>query len=176
MKKVGRKILFFCASGRSSTVLCSHALHRSCPGIWAGMKTVKYFEGKTYTWVGISKQPTLSGKVSSRCTLGQGVLILCLGPDSCKQLRLRLATRFLRRIRSSSPPVLIANGSPRPTLQVKRSLSQFTPASWDKDTIDPLSGPKQFVLSTLLVLVISSRAGLGVFSLDRRGVVSPSFV
>eukprot|EP00243_Klebsormidium_subtile_P006969 TRINITY_DN3040_c0_g1_i1.p1 TRINITY_DN3040_c0_g1~~TRINITY_DN3040_c0_g1_i1.p1 ORF type:complete len:419 (+),score=83.51 TRINITY_DN3040_c0_g1_i1:171-1427(+) len=67
-------------------------------GIWAGMKTVKYFEGKTYTWVGISKQPTLSGKV-------------------------------------------------------KRSLSQFTPASWDKDTIDPLSGPKQFVLSTLLVLV-----------------------
>lgn len=38
-------------------------------GIWAGMKTVKYFEGKTYTWVGISKQPTLRQKVSIRFEL-----------------------------------------------------------------------------------------------------------
>ncbi|CAH9114731.1 unnamed protein product [Cuscuta europaea] len=38
-------------------------------GIWAGMKTVRYFDGKTYEWVGISKQPNIIGKVKR--TLGQ---------------------------------------------------------------------------------------------------------
>ncbi|CAA6673125.1 unnamed protein product [Spirodela intermedia] len=46
--------------------------------IWAGMRTVRYFDGKTYEWVGISRQPNIFGKV-------------------------------------------------------KRTLSQFTPAQWDKD-------------------------------------------
>ncbi|KAL2894189.1 CDP-diacylglycerol--serine O-phosphatidyltransferase 1, partial [Bienertia sinuspersici] len=38
-------------------------------GIWAGMCTVKYFDGKTYDWVGISRQPNIMGKVKR--TLGQ---------------------------------------------------------------------------------------------------------
>ncbi|GAA0162335.1 transferase [Lithospermum erythrorhizon] len=38
-------------------------------GIWAGMRTVRYFDGKTYEWVGISRQPNIIGKV--RRTLGQ---------------------------------------------------------------------------------------------------------
>lgn len=32
-------------------------------GIWAGMYTVRYFDGKTYEWVGISRQPNIIGKV-----------------------------------------------------------------------------------------------------------------
>ena len=32
-------------------------------GIWAGMNTVRYFDGKTYEWVGISRQPNVIGKV-----------------------------------------------------------------------------------------------------------------
>ena len=32
-------------------------------GIWAGMKTVKYFDGKTYAWVGLSQQKSIFGKV-----------------------------------------------------------------------------------------------------------------
>lgn len=32
-------------------------------GIWAGMHTVRYFDGKTYEWVGISRQPNIIGKV-----------------------------------------------------------------------------------------------------------------
>ncbi|KAJ6810151.1 putative CDP-diacylglycerol--serine O-phosphatidyltransferase 1 isoform X1 [Iris pallida] len=38
-------------------------------GIWAGMYTVRYFDGKTYEWVGISRQPNIIGKVKR--TLGQ---------------------------------------------------------------------------------------------------------
>ncbi|KAG0591947.1 hypothetical protein KC19_1G214000 [Ceratodon purpureus] len=38
-------------------------------GIWAGMKTVKYFDGKTYAWVGLSRQTSILGKV--RRSLGQ---------------------------------------------------------------------------------------------------------
>lgn len=38
-------------------------------GIWAGMKTVRYFDGKTYEWVGISRQRSIMGKVKR--TLGQ---------------------------------------------------------------------------------------------------------
>lgn len=32
-------------------------------GIWAGMHTVRYFDGKTYEWVGLSRQPNILGKV-----------------------------------------------------------------------------------------------------------------
>ncbi|EEE55189.1 hypothetical protein OsJ_03033 [Oryza sativa Japonica Group] len=32
-------------------------------GIWAGMHTVRYFDGKTYEWVGLSRQPSIMGKV-----------------------------------------------------------------------------------------------------------------
>uniref|UniRef100_A0A803KUR3 CDP-diacylglycerol--serine O-phosphatidyltransferase n=1 Tax=Chenopodium quinoa TaxID=63459 RepID=A0A803KUR3_CHEQI len=38
-------------------------------GIWTGMRTVRYFDGKTYEWVGISRQPNIIGKVKR--TLGQ---------------------------------------------------------------------------------------------------------
>ncbi|CAH9136606.1 unnamed protein product [Cuscuta epithymum] len=38
-------------------------------GIWAGMRTVRYFDGRTYEWVGISRQPNIIGKVKR--TLGQ---------------------------------------------------------------------------------------------------------
>ncbi|KAH9746562.1 CDP-diacylglycerol--serine O-phosphatidyltransferase 1 [Citrus sinensis] len=38
-------------------------------GIWAGMHTVRYFDGKTYEWVGISRQPNIIGKFKR--TLGQ---------------------------------------------------------------------------------------------------------
>nr|CAB3472472.1 unnamed protein product [Digitaria exilis] len=38
-------------------------------GIWAGMKTVRYFDGKTYEWVGLSRQPNIISKVKR--TLGQ---------------------------------------------------------------------------------------------------------
>eukprot|EP00249_Psilotum_nudum_P022207 c28417_g1_i1 orf=352-1635(-) len=68
-------------------------------GIWAGMKTVNYFDGKTYVWVGLSRQPDLFHKV-------------------------------------------------------KRSLGQFTPATWDKDEWNPLSGPLRFVQVLVLVVII----------------------
>jgi hypothetical protein len=32
-------------------------------GIWAGMKTVRYFDGRTYDWVGLSRQPNIISKV-----------------------------------------------------------------------------------------------------------------
>ncbi|CAN0877045.1 CDP-diacylglycerol--serine O-phosphatidyltransferase 1 [Linum grandiflorum] len=38
-------------------------------GIWAGMRTVRYFDGKTYEWIGISRQPNIIGKMKR--TLGQ---------------------------------------------------------------------------------------------------------
>ncbi|XP_062081916.1 uncharacterized protein LOC133788450 isoform X2 [Humulus lupulus] len=31
--------------------------------IWVGMHTVRYFDGKTYKWVRISRQPNIIGKV-----------------------------------------------------------------------------------------------------------------
>ncbi|KAB5538128.1 hypothetical protein DKX38_015661 [Salix brachista] len=37
--------------------------------IWAGMHTVGYFDGRTYEWVGISRQPNIMGRVKR--TLGQ---------------------------------------------------------------------------------------------------------
>nr|CAD1842755.1 unnamed protein product [Ananas comosus var. bracteatus] len=35
-------------------------------GIWAGMHTVRYFDGKTYEWVGISRQPNIMGEKNIR--------------------------------------------------------------------------------------------------------------
>nr|XP_018677308.1 PREDICTED: CDP-diacylglycerol--serine O-phosphatidyltransferase 1-like isoform X2 [Musa acuminata subsp. malaccensis] len=44
-------------------------------GIWAGMRTVRYFDGKTYEWVGISRQPNIIGQKNIgpvyTCTMGQ---------------------------------------------------------------------------------------------------------
>lgn len=37
--------------------------HFCFTGIWAGMRTVRYFDGRTYEWVGISQQPNIMGKV-----------------------------------------------------------------------------------------------------------------
>uniref|UniRef100_A0A0E0N0U9 CDP-diacylglycerol--serine O-phosphatidyltransferase n=1 Tax=Oryza rufipogon TaxID=4529 RepID=A0A0E0N0U9_ORYRU len=31
--------------------------------IWVGMHTVRYFDGKTYEWVGLSRQPSIMGKL-----------------------------------------------------------------------------------------------------------------
>ncbi|KAL6848631.1 hypothetical protein ACP4OV_021214 [Aristida adscensionis] len=67
-------------------------------GIWAGMHTVRYFDGKTYEWVGLSRQPSIMGKV-------------------------------------------------------KRSLSQFTPAQWDKDQWHPFMGPLRFIQVLFLCFV-----------------------
>ncbi|GFZ15949.1 phosphatidyl serine synthase family protein [Actinidia rufa] len=67
-------------------------------GIWAGMHTVRYFDGRTYEWVGISRQPNIMGKV-------------------------------------------------------KRTLSQFTPAHWDKDEWHPLLGPWRFIQVLCLCIV-----------------------
>ncbi|KAG5532308.1 hypothetical protein RHGRI_026815 [Rhododendron griersonianum] len=67
-------------------------------GIWAGMHTVRYFDAKTYEWVGISQQPNIMGKV-------------------------------------------------------KRTLSQFTPAQWDKDEWHPLLGPWRFIQVLTLCIV-----------------------
>lgn len=40
------------------------SFYSSClAGIWGGMHTVRYFDGKTYEWVGISRQPNILGKV-----------------------------------------------------------------------------------------------------------------
>eukprot|EP00850_Spirogloea_muscicola_P004982 SM000022S07196 [mRNA] locus=s22:442584:446086:- [translate_table: standard] len=68
-------------------------------GIWAGMKTVQYFDGKTYKWAGLSRQPSFVGKI-------------------------------------------------------KRSLSQFTPASWEKDQWDMFSGPWRFLEVLTLVVIV----------------------
>ncbi|XP_022945644.1 CDP-diacylglycerol--serine O-phosphatidyltransferase 1-like isoform X5 [Cucurbita moschata] len=42
-------------------------------GIWAGMRTVRYFDGKTYKWVGLSRQPNIIGKsyLQVKRSLGQ---------------------------------------------------------------------------------------------------------
>ncbi|XP_008672257.1 CDP-diacylglycerol--serine O-phosphatidyltransferase 1 isoform X2 [Zea mays] len=32
-------------------------------GIWTGMRTVRYFDGRTYEWVGLSRQPNIISKV-----------------------------------------------------------------------------------------------------------------
>lgn len=38
-------------------------LKKISSGIWAGMRTVRYFDGKTYEWVGVSRQPSIICKV-----------------------------------------------------------------------------------------------------------------
>ncbi|CAA2991869.1 Hypothetical predicted protein [Olea europaea subsp. europaea] len=37
-------------------------------GTWAGMRTIWYFDGKSYEWFGFSRQPNILGKVKR--TLG----------------------------------------------------------------------------------------------------------
>ncbi|MQM08997.1 hypothetical protein Taro_041856 [Colocasia esculenta] len=78
-------------------------------GIWAGMRTVRYFDGRTYEWVGISRQPSIIGKV-------------------------------------------------------KRTLSQFTPAQWDKDQWHPLLGPWRFI-QVLSLCVVFMTVELNTFFL-----------
>eukprot|EP00897_Mesotaenium_endlicherianum_P005730 jgi/Mesen1/5185/ME000257S04461 len=78
-------------------------------GIWAGMKTVRYFDGKTYDWVGISRQPSFVGKV-------------------------------------------------------RRTMLQFTPATWDRDRWDMLSGPKRFI-QVLCLIVVTLTVELSCFFL-----------
>ncbi|CAA6665448.1 unnamed protein product [Spirodela intermedia] len=78
-------------------------------GIWAGMRTVRYFDAKTYEWVGISRQPS----------------IIC---------------------------------------KVKRTLSQFTPAQWDKDQWHPFLGPWRFI-QVLILCVAFMTVELNTFFL-----------
>ncbi|XP_066361777.1 CDP-diacylglycerol--serine O-phosphatidyltransferase 2 isoform X1 [Miscanthus floridulus] len=78
-------------------------------GIWAGMHTVRYFDGKTYEWVGLSRQRSIMGKV-------------------------------------------------------KRSLSQFTPAQWDKDQWHPFMGPLRFI-QVLFLCVVFMTVELNTFFL-----------
>lgn len=56
----------------SPGLLCTKITYLiSYAGIWAGMCTVRYFDGKTYEWVGISRQPNIMGKVCPvECYLG----------------------------------------------------------------------------------------------------------
>uniref|UniRef100_A0A804UCB8 CDP-diacylglycerol--serine O-phosphatidyltransferase n=2 Tax=Zea mays TaxID=4577 RepID=A0A804UCB8_MAIZE len=78
-------------------------------GIWAGMHTVRHFDGKTYEWVGLSRQRSIMGKV-------------------------------------------------------KRSLSQFTPAQWDKDQWHPFMGPLRFI-QVLFLCVVFMTVELNTFFL-----------
>lgn len=52
---------FICSA--SKNVMDNSFLVLMLVGIWAGMYTVRYFDGKTYEWVGISRQPNIIGKV-----------------------------------------------------------------------------------------------------------------
>lgn len=54
LKLITYQILFLQLSVRISLVYLT--------GIWAGMLSVRYFDGKTYEWVGISRQPNIMGK------------------------------------------------------------------------------------------------------------------
>ena len=95
-------------------------------GIWAGMYTVRYFDGKTYEWVGISRQPNIIGKVRF-CSYTWLVPSCCTFDES------------FWFFSSSS--------------QVKRTLGQFTPAHWDKDEWHPLQGPWRFIQVLTLCII-----------------------
>lgn len=45
-------------------------------GIWAGMRTVTYINGKTYKWVGLSCQPNIISKVSSQFVILYKLLLI----------------------------------------------------------------------------------------------------
>lgn len=51
-----------------------------------------------------------------------------------------------------------------PVLQVKRSLSQFTPAQWDKDQWHPFMGPLRFI-QVLFLCVVFMTVELNTFFL-----------
>lgn len=50
-----------CAQGVNLGLICPLLCNFS--GIILGMKSVKYFDGKTYEWIGLSRQRSFSGKV-----------------------------------------------------------------------------------------------------------------
>ncbi len=63
-------VVIQCMNIRSFTVVPSKCFHSTSilnldTGIWVGMHTVRYFDGKTYEWVGLSRQPSIMGKVCS---------------------------------------------------------------------------------------------------------------
>ncbi|KAL7611225.1 hypothetical protein Lser_V15G11727 [Lactuca serriola] len=92
-------------------------------GIWAGMHTVRYFDGKTYEWVGISRQPNILGKVSLYFQSYQGHC-------QCQSVDQWISV-----------------------YQVKRTLGQFTPANWDKDEWHPFLDPWRFIQVLTLCIV-----------------------
>ncbi|MQL89622.1 hypothetical protein Taro_022199, partial [Colocasia esculenta] len=164
-------------------------------GIWAGMRTVQYFDGKTYEWVGLSRQPSIIDKIHrsvivimSKMIDGKQVVSL-LQHDKRLEL-LEQSVEGLHKVffdLQREMPVLfqnfLCNGKktmlsslhPLPPipetvsfkktsidwgdkneithLKVKRSLSQFTPARWDKDQWHPLLGPWRFVQVLSLCIV-----------------------
>lgn len=49
------------AEGVKLRLICP--LFCNSSGIYLGMKSVEYFDGKTYEWIGLSRQTSFSGKV-----------------------------------------------------------------------------------------------------------------
>lgn len=90
------------------------------------MHTVRYFDGKTYEWVGISRQPNILGKVH------------------------HLFIHFFKLQKKSSFYWIFYFFF---FFQVKRTLGQFTPAHWDKDEWHPLLGPWRFIQVLSLCIV-----------------------
>lgn len=91
------------------------------------MHTVRYFDGKTYEWVGISRQPNILGKVSLYFQSYQGH---CQCQCQCQSVDQWISV-----------------------YQVKRTLGQFTPANWDKDEWHPFLDPWRFIQVLTLCIV-----------------------
>ncbi|KAL6620659.1 hypothetical protein ACP70R_035798 [Stipagrostis hirtigluma subsp. patula] len=117
-------------------------------GIWAGMHTVRYFDGKTYEWVGLSRQPSIMGKgLGPRATMSFSSYYLCRPWES-----------FFHRDKINKTSMN------RDCLELKRSLSQFTPAQWDKDQWHPFMGPLRFI-QVLFLCVVFMTVELNTFFL-----------
>ncbi|KAF8399059.1 hypothetical protein HHK36_014925 [Tetracentron sinense] len=106
-------------------------------GIWAGMHTVRYFDGRTYEWVGISRQPNIISKVCS----------ISLNPSGLQLFNKYWCWYFRISLWPYKPCCFLL------LFQVKRTLGQFTPARWDKDEWHPLLGPWRFIQVLSLCIV-----------------------
>ena len=98
--------------GRMPMVRCSGwpmiGLRRApaCAGIWAGMRTVRWFGSRTYNWSGLSAERTLWGK--ARRSLQQ------LGPYSWDDFDWRLTSSPRRFLQCLLPVVVILLMEVRP--------------------------------------------------------------
>ena len=113
-------------------------------GIYVGMKTVSYFEGRTYDWTGTT--PTLSDNERGGGTIinGNGSIITCIdGTDDKEREQQRR-----QRLRQADDSVSSA-GRARGFL--KRSIMLFTPASIDSYAWAPTSSPLRFFQCAFIV-------------------------